>query len=435
MGKTIAGCVVTLRARYYLSKVALCALAIALAFLPLNGCDVSALPDLGAPDGGKGDPTGGLSEDELAYLTLLFSRAGVPFDLANIPPDTDGDAIPNIVDPDVDGDGILNADDPDIDGDGELNTEDADIDGDEVENDDDEDIDGDGIENDDDSDADADSLSDRFDLNDDGDEEPDDEDEDDEDDEPKKGLEDLADRLKRGLLSENDKGRIAQEIMDRLNTLQLKNELQSALVELVAQATDPDRLARPLTVPAGVDAVDQLYEQLGEAIKEAKRGQFNPDGPFQNKARERKAAEDMVLRAKTMTTMARAFPTVLIDDVAESTKTLRSDIGPERLLEFTQGLRDHIAPGAIGGIASEKRELDELIKGGSVIGKSFGDADADSIFDGIERLRARAADTHLNPLEGSAAKYNRMLNRLSQLKSQSSSLSLDDAVTQVESEN
>ena len=40
---------------------------------------------------------------------------------------------------------------------------------------------------------------------------------------------------------------------------------------------------------------------------------------------------------------------MLIDDINESTKTLRSDIGPERLLEFTQGLKDHISPNAIGG--------------------------------------------------------------------------------------
>lgn len=380
------------------------------------------------------NPTG-LSSDEIAYLSLLFSRAGLPFDLSNIPPDTDGDAIPNIVDPDVDGDGVPNEDDPDIDGDGLLNTQDPDIDGDNFENDIDFDIDADGIANDDDFDADADSLSDRFDLNDDGDDEPDDEDLDDIDDKPKTGLEDLADRLKRGLLSDNDKDRIVQEIMNRLDSDDLKNQLRAALVDVVAQASSPDRLARPLTVPVGVDAVDQLYEQLGDAIKEAKRGQFDPNGPFQNRARERKAAEDMVLRAQTMATMARAFPTMLIDDINESTKKLRSDVGPQRLLVFAQGISDHISPGAIGGVASEKGELDALTRGGSVIGSAFGDADVDGIFDGIDRLRARAADTSANPMESSSAKYNRMLNRLSEIKSQSSSISLDDAVTQVETEN
>lgn len=380
------------------------------------------------------DPSG-LSPEEIAYLSLLFSRAGVPFDLSNIPPDTDGDAIPNIVDPDVDGDGVPNADDDDIDGDGLLNTEDPDIDGDTFDNDFDFDIDGDGIANDDDFDADADGLSDRFDLNDDGDDEPDDEDEDDMGDEPKAGLEDLADRLKRGLLSDDDKDRIAQEITNRLDSDDLKLRLRTALADIVTQATNPNRLARPLTVPAGVDAIDQLYEQLDEAIKEAKRGQFDPNGPFQNRARERKAAEDMVLRARTMATVAHAFPTMLIDDINESTKKLRADMGSDRLLEFSQGLRDHISPGAIGGITSEKRELDALTKGGSVIGSAFRDADVDGIYDGIERLRARAADTSANPLESSAAKYDRMLNRLSQLKRQSSGLSLDDAVTQVEMEN
>jgi len=403
------------------------------AALLVTACTPSGEALINPPKTGV-EPTG-LSSDEIAYLALLFSRAGLPFDLSNIPPDTDGDAIPNIVDPDVDGDGVPNEDDPDIDGDGILNTQDPDIDGDNFENDLDFDIDGDGIANDDDFDADADGLSDRFDLNDDGDDEPDDEDLDDMDDEPKTGLEDLADRLKRGLLSDSDKDRIVQEIMSRLSSDDLKLQLGNALVNLILEATSPDRLARPLTVPAGIDALDQLYEQLDEAIKEAKRGQFDPNGPFQNRARQRKAAEDMVLRARTMATMARAFPTMLIDDINESTKRLRSDVGPERLLEFAQGISDHISPGAIGGVTSEKRELDALTKGGSVIGSAFGDADVDGIFDGIDRLRARAADTSANPLESSSAKYDRMLNRLAEIKSQSSSTSLDDAVTQVEAEN
>lgn len=403
------------------------------AALLVTACTPSGEALINPPKAGV-DPTG-LSSDEIAYLTLLFSRAGLPFDLSNIPPDTDGDAIPNIVDPDVDGDGVPNEDDPDIDGDGQPNTQDADVDGDGFDNDFDLDIDADGIANDDDFDADADSLSDRFDLNDDGDDEPDDEDPDDRHDKPKTGLEDLADRLKRGLLSNSDKDRIVQEITKRLNSNDLKLQLGNALVSLIVEATSPDRLARPLTVPAGIDALDQLYEQLDEAIKEAKRGQFDPDGPFQNRARERKAAEDMVLRAQTMATMARAFPTMLIDDINESTKKLRSDMGSERLLEFSQGLGDHVSPIAIGSVAAEKRELDALTKGGSVIGSAFRDADVDGIYDGIDRLRARAADTSANPLESSSAKYDRMLNRLAEIKSQSSSSSLDDAVTQVEAEN
>jgi hypothetical protein len=378
-----------------------------------------------------------LSDAELAYLALLFSRAGQPFDLANIPPDTDGDAIPNVVDEDADGDGMLNTEDDDVDGDGEPNTTDNDIDGDGAGNDDDSDIDADGIENDEDVDADSDGLSDRFDLNDDGDDEPDDEDEDDadddEDNEPKTGLEGLSDRLKRGLLSENDKGRIVEEILNRLNSEDLKTQLQAALVDLVASATDPDRLAQPLTVPAGVHAIDQLYEQLDEAIKEAKRGQFDPEGPFQNRARERKAAEDMVLRARTVAQVARAFPTVLIDDANESAKQLRAAMGTDRLLEFSQSLRDHISPNAIGGTLTEKRELDALTRGGSVIGGAFRDADPDSIYDGIERMRARAVTA--DPLEGPTAKYNRLLDRVAEIKSQSSNISLNDALTQVETED
>ncbi len=379
----------------------------------------------------------GLSVEEIAYLTLLFQRAGVAFDLSSIPPDTDGDAMPNSVDEDADGDRIENTEDDDIDGDGKPNTQDADIDGDGAANDDDEDIDADSIQNDEDDDADADGLDDRFDLNDDSDDEPDDEDADDagddEDSEPKTGLEGLSDRLKRGLLSENDKGRIAQEILDRLNSDDLKVQLQAALVDLVDSATDPDRLARSLTVPAGVHAVDQFYEQLDDAIKEAKRGQFDPDGPFQNRARERKAAEDMVHRARALASTARAFPTMLIDDVNESVKSLRESLDGARLTTFAASLRDHVSPNAIGGIGSEKRELDALTKGGNVLGGAFRDADAEALFDGIERLRARAATA--DPLEGSAAKYDRLLNRVAEIKRQSSSISINDALTQVETED
>lgn len=385
-----------------------------------------------------GDAPAGLSPEELAYLSLLFSRAGAPFDLSNIPPDTDGDAIPNSVDEDADGDGIQNTDDDDIDGDGLPNADDPDIDGDGAGNDDDADIDADGILNDEDDDADADGLDDRFDLNDDGDDEPDDEDADDagddEDSGPKAGLEGLSDRLKRGLLSENDKGRIVQEILDRLNSDDLKVQLQAALVDLVASATDENRLAKPLTVPAGVHAVDQLYEQLDDAIKQAKRGQFDPEGPFQNRARERKAAEDMVHRARALASTARAFPTMLIDDVNESVKSLRESLEGDRLTTFASSLRDHINPNAIGGIGSEKRELDALTLGGKIIGGAFKDADSEGLFDGIERLRARAA-TADPTVESQAQKYDRLLTRLSAIKSQSSSISLDDAVTQVETED
>jgi hypothetical protein len=377
--------------------------------------------------------TAGLSADELAYLSLLFSRAGVPFDLANIPPDTDGDAIPNVMDPDVDGDGVENADDDDIDGDGQPNTNDDDIDGDGAENDDDSDIDADGIENDKDADADSDRLSDRFDLNDDGDDEPDDEDEDDEDDEPKTGLEDLEERLKNGRLSDADKARIVQEILDRLDSDDLKTQLQTALNDIVRHATDPNRQARPLTVPAGVDAIDQLYEQLGDAIKDAKRGQFDPNGPFQNRARERRAAEDMLLRAKAFARVAKTFPTMLIDDVNESVKSLRADLGRERLTAFTEKMQTHLAPNSIGNVASEKKELDALARGGAAIGKGFDDADADSIFDGIDRLRARARLA--TPSEGEDAKYDRLLGRLAEIKSESAGISLDDAVSQIETED
>lgn len=379
-----------------------------------------------------------LSLEEIAYLSLLFSRAGVDFDLTNIPADTDGDAIPNSVDDDVDGDGILNTADADIDGDGAPNAEDDDIDGDGLENDDDEDIDADAVENDEDEDADSDGLDDRFDLNDDGDDEADDEDEDDagddEDSEPKTGLEGLSDRLKRGLLSDNDKDRIVQEILDRLDSQDLKTELQAALVQVVASATDPNRLARPLTVPAGVNAIDQLYEQLDDAIREAKRGQFNPDGPFQNRARERRAAVDMVNRAKAYASLSRAFPTMLMDDVNESVKSLRTALEGERLTSFARDIRDHISPTAIGGIGSEKRELDALTKGGRIIGAAFDDADSDSLFDGIERLRARAA-TADPAVESVDEKYDRLLSRLGEIKSQSSSISLDRALTQVETED
>ena len=69
---------------------------------------------------------------EVKSNTLVYNSAGA--DGAGLPPDTDGDGIPNDKDKDIDGDGIPNAEDDDMDGDGIPNDQDDDVDGDGIPN-------------------------------------------------------------------------------------------------------------------------------------------------------------------------------------------------------------------------------------------------------------------------------------------------------------
>ncbi len=90
----------------------------------------------------------------------------------SLPPDTDGDGIPDNQDPDADGDGV--ADNPDADGDGIPDDQDPDADGDGIPDGQVPDTDGDGIPDDQDPDADGSGIPDNQDT--DGDGIPDDQD-------------------------------------------------------------------------------------------------------------------------------------------------------------------------------------------------------------------------------------------------------------------
>ncbi len=383
-----------------------------------------------------------LSDEELAYLALLFSRAGVDFDLSRIPLDTDGDAIPNVVDDDIDGDGLLNPEDDDIDGDGKPNTDDNDIDGDGIDNDDDDDIDSDGIENDDDPDADSDGLSDRWDLDDDGDGTADDEDEDDMDDEPKSRLEDLVDAVaNRGWLSDFERQQIAIELARRFDDPGESAELFGIIRDATLLN---ETAARPAPVNANVNdtspypsdhnAIDEIYKQLTGAIEEAKRGQFNPDGPIANDARLRNALNDFKARARAVVDAASQFGSVRLGEISDGIEELRPGLGQARFGEFIQGIADNVPPDRLGQTESETQEFNLLVKGGSSIGEAFDDNDtrADKILDGISRLRSLVADEQSG--EPDEDEFDRLLDRLSEIKSEASGITLEDAIDQIEME-
>jgi len=372
----------------------------------------------------------GLSDEEVAYLSLLFSRAGLDFDLTRIPADTDGDAIPNVVDEDIDGDCILNSDDRDVDGDGELNVEDDDIDGDGVDNDDDDDIDSDGLANDDDPDADSDGLSDRWDLDDDSDGISDDEDEDDMDDEPRSRLEDLVDAVaNRGWLNDFEQQQIAIELARRFDNLDDADEF-AAILRRAEFLNGLGGRPEPLDdMPRDFNAVDEIYKQLAGAIDEAKRGQFNPDGPIANSMRLQRALADFKVRANAVVASGELFGGVRLGEIGDGIVELGAGLGRDRLDEFINQMRDTVPTDSLGDSESEGREFGLLVKGGSRIGDAFDDENADTILGGISRLRTLA----LGGPDGDPdeEEFDRLLTRLSDIKSDASGINLDDAIDQI----
>lgn len=405
-----------------------------------GGPDLTMLPQPDADDRQYADspldnllPTAqalGLSNEEVAYLSLLFSRAGLEFDLSQIPIDTDGDAFPNVVDEDIDGDGVLNPDDDDIDGDGTLNANDEDIDGDGVDNDDDDDIDSDGIENDDDPDADSDGLSDRWDLDDDSDGTSDDEDEDDMEDEPKSRLEDLVDAVaNRGWLNEFERQQIAIELARRFDNLDDADEIAALLRRAELLNGLGGRPEPAEGHPRGINAIDEVYKQLAGAIEDAKTGQFNPDGPIANATRLQNALQDFKTRANAVVKTAELFEIVRLGEIGDGVAQLGEGLGGDRLGEFIDGMRNAVPAAKLGMGDTEKKELSLLVKGGSRIGDSFDDEDADHILTGISRLRSLVAD---NPDDDpNVVEFDRLLDRLSNIKSGDSDINLDDAIDKI----
>lgn len=378
-------------------------------------------------------PRFGLTNEEIAYLTVLFASAGLEFDPdGTIPADNDGDGVANIVDDDVDGDGIPNGEDDDIDGDGEPNRDDQDIDGDGISNDDDPDIDGDGEPNDEDADADGDGLSDRWDLNDDGDGEPDDEDEDNEGDEPSDTLEDLVARLQGGLVTDGDRDKIAHEIADRLNSPAQEATLRGLIDELELQAVSPNRGVSPSDAPPAINAIDELYLQLGDAIDQARRSQPNPRGPLSN-TRMTAALNDFIDRGQAMKRLGAIFPTVPLGVASEQVADLRTAFAGDRLTEIATRMGEHVNPDARGSEAEERRELEQIGKGAASLGRAFRDDEPEDILDGVDRLRALA--DRLEDEDEREAFYGDLLERVSEVSEESSGSSLDDVLTQVEQEN
>lgn len=372
----------------------------------------------------------GLSPEELAYLSLLFSRADLEFDLSRIPADTDGDAIPNVVDDDIDNDGIPNEDDSDVDGDGDLNRDDDDIDDDGIDNDDDDDIDGDGVANDDDPDADGDGLSDRWDLDDDSDGTDDDEDDDDRDDEPSDRLEDLVAAVAgRGWLADSERQQIAVELARRFRDFNEINEFVNLLNRAEALNEAPNRPAPAGGFARDINSVDEIYKQLEGAIEEAKAGQFNPDGPIANRARLRKALTAFKTRARAIVTTAELFGAVRFDEIGDNIEELGDSLEQERLAPFVNGMRAQVPRNKFGMRSTELREFGLLTKGGTRIGAAFRDSDADSILAGIGVLRTLATTEGEN--DPNDDEFDRLLDRLDEIKEEDDDIDLADAVLRI----
>ena len=369
----------------------------------------------------------GLTDEETAYLSLLFSRAGREFDLSQVPIDTDGDGFPNVVDDDIDGDGLPNSEDADVDGDGIPNDEDDDVDDDGISNDDDEDIDGDGVENDADPDADGDGLSDRWDLDDDGDGEPDDEDEDDQDDEPKSRLEDLVDAVaSRGWLTDAEQERIAREIAARFDDFDEVIALYALLDRAERLNEQPGRPAPASGFARDINAVDELYKLLDPAIEEAKRGQFNPDGPIANNRRLKRALASFKRNAEALVTGAEVFGAVRLEEISDGITDLDAGLGPNRLAAFVDGIGVSVPPTQLGRRDAEQREWNLFVTGGSRLGSAFHEARADDVLAGISVLRTLATPEGGEDVDEKT--YEQLLERVEE---QAEDRELADVIAQV----
>ncbi|MGE0481768.1 MAG: hypothetical protein AB7Q17_14980, partial [Phycisphaerae bacterium] len=364
-----------------------------------------------------------------------------PEELAAVRADSDNDGRTNLEElmmgmdpydrldgPDIDGDGIPNGEDDDVDGDGVLNKHDFDVDGDGIFNDHDSDIDADGLIGDDDGDDDGDGLSDRHDLDDDGDDDPDDEDEDDDEDMPKEKLEDLIDRLKTGMLTDQDKGDIANEIVDRLGTFSEKTRVQAILVDVVGVALDDQRQPPPTTVPIGVGAVDEVYRQLGESLDVIRKQQKDPKLPL-SKENLAKALQDFLPRAAAMPKLARTFRTLPMTEIGPAVTELRNGVGAARFDEVVNRLGMSVDPNAKGTANGERRELQSITKSVTRLGMAFPEAKGDDLLDVFDRLRALTGDA--GTPEQAAAEIDRLVDRIEELASGDLPMTIFDAIDQV----
>lgn len=338
-----------------------------------------------------------------------------------------GDPYDSSDGPDIDGDGVPNGDDDDTDGDGVPNKHDFDVDNDGLFNGHDPDIDADGLLNADDADSDGDLLTNRFDLNDDGDDEPDDEDEDEDEKEPEK-LEGLIERLKDGKLKDADKNAIANEISERLGTLDKQAEFQAAIIDVVAQALSEDREQADTDVPQGIAAVDALYRQLSDSLKYVKDQQKDPKAPL-TKEKLREVASDFSARARAVADFGKTFDTISHQDLSAAVSDLRAATGPRKFAEISKVISTLVKPDARGTGEDERRELGIVTEGITRLAQTFPEADTADLLSTYDRLRELAGD---DP-DFEAAEMTRLLNRMREIADDLPA-TIEDALAQVEDE-
>lgn len=346
---------------------------------------------------------------------------------------------------DIDGDGIDNDEDPDIDGDGIPNAEDDDIDGDGIPDEDDPDPDGDGKTGADDPDEDGDGMSDRFDLDDDGDgktdsdEKADDDDDDDEDEDDDDGdddedgkdkLLDLVERLREGKITEADRNAIANEIVNHFDAREDKADIQYMLMKVVELSKVVQREWVKSNIPPGIEAIDEVYNQLDQAIQRARGTSKEP----LDKKKFPEVMQDFKARTSSMVNLAKTFSTLRFDELGSIVDRMRGTFEPSKLQEISELMKDYINPRAWNNHDKETAEILAMERGCSSLGKSFDKAEAKDLLDATARLRQRA-----NDLQGTKAekdeKFQSLLDRMNEVSKDKDKPNITDALEQVESED
>lgn len=302
---------------------------------------------------------------------------------------------------DIDGDGIPNEDDPDVDGDGQPNGSDNDIDGDGLPNGHDPDADGDGKSGADDPDEDGDGLCDRFDLNDDGDglfddededddgdgdddDDDDEEDDDDDDDEETNPLEDLLQRQRNGMLTDDDRVRIAKEITSRLDSPGDRDLVLAALQQLGTTSMDPLRDPGLPGVPPEIGAVDAVYDQLSRVITAARRNASIEAGKPIPAPALRMALGEFLPRVQALDELSKSFLLASIRELGLTVHDLNAALGSQRTREFAQALTQSVAANPLSILEDE--ELDKLTTGAGLLGPTFETTSGGDILDAIRLI-------------------------------------------------
>lgn len=304
---------------------------------------------------------------------------------------------------DIDGDGILNEDDPDVDGDGQPNATDNDIDGDGLPNGHDADADGDGKSGKLDPDEDGDGLSDRFDLNDDGDglfddedldddgdgkvdsDIPDDDDDDDDDEPAVQPLDDLVERLRDGMLTDDDRVRIAKEITDRLGNPRVNDIVLKAIQDIGERSDEILRDTGDGSIPPQIAAVDAIYDQLGKSLRIAKRAAKVKPGDPTPDAVVRQALGEFIPRLQAMDELSKSFQLTSIRELGLSVTDLRAGLGSaDRVREFAQALTRSAATNPLS--IDEGAELEKFTTGAALLGSTFGDTSGGDLLDSIRLI-------------------------------------------------